>query len=373
MPRLHRWLPYQDSHTIHASRRNKLRQRSRVLILYSGEGGGFEGVNIIIAKATSIWTRSKASVMPSLPAIIEASTAGLCMNIPIVSGLAGMAEDYDLFILDLWGVVHDGVTVYPGAANCLRRLRRGGARVVLLSNAPRPSASVALHLVELGVAGDMYDWLLTSGEATASTIAADTIASGASGAGADARPAYFPLGPERSRPTLDACGGQEVAIEAAEMIICTGLFDDETEQAEDYRDLLSLAAARDLPMVCANPDVVVNRGGQIIPCAGAVAAFYEELGGTVQRFGKPFPDIFDRLFAESPEIPRSRAVMIGDALATDIRGARQAGIDAIWIGGGIHAEALALGPDGQLDQDKVHGVAAQAGERPKAILPWLQW
>jgi HAD superfamily hydrolase (TIGR01459 family) len=290
------------------------------------------------------------------------------MNIPILGGLAGMADDYDLFILDLWGVVHDGVTVYPGAANCLRRLRQRGARVVLLSNAARPSASVALHLTELGVEAELYDWLLTSGEATANTIA-----SGATGTGADARPAYFHLGPERCRPTLDACGGREVAIEAAEMIICTGLFDDETEQAEDYRGLLAAAAARGLPMICANPDVVVNRGGQMIPCAGAVAAFYEELGGTVQRFGKPLPDIFDRLFAENPEIPRTRAVMIGDSLATDIRGARRAGIDAIWIGGGIHAEALALGPDGQLDQDKVHGVAEQSGERPKAMLPWLQW
>ncbi len=355
----------------------KLRQRSRILILYNGEARRFEGVNLksfgIRQNYLRIWTRLSASVMPSLPSNFEASTARCYMNISIVNGLAGMAGDYDLFILDLWGVVHDGVTVYPGAANCLHRLRQGGARVVLLSNAPRPSASVALHLTELGVEADLYDWLLTSGQATADTIAAKTIASGASGAGADARPAYFHLGPERSRPTLDACGGREVVIEAAEMIICTGLFDDETEQAEDYRGLLSLAAARGLPMICANPDVVVNRGGQMVPCAGAVAAFYEELGGTVQRFGKPFPDIFNRLFAESPEIPRSRAVMIGDGLATDIRGARQAGIDAIWIGGGIHAEALGLGPDGQLEQDRVQGVAAQAGERPKAILPWLQW
>ncbi|MDP6873412.1 MAG: TIGR01459 family HAD-type hydrolase [Alphaproteobacteria bacterium] len=290
------------------------------------------------------------------------------MSIPILNGLAELAGDYDLFILDLWGVVHDGVAVFPDAADCLQRLRQAGTRVVLLSNAPRTSASVALHLEELGVMADLYDWLLTSGEATANTIAA-----GASGAGEAARPAYFHLGPERSRPTLDACGGREVGIDAAELIICTGLFDDETETAEDYREFLAMAVARDLPMVCANPDIVVIRGGQTIPCAGALAECYEDLGGKVQRFGKPFPDIFDRLFAETPEIPRARAVMIGDALATDIRGARQAGIDAIWIGGGIHAEALALSPEGRLDQDKVHEVAAEAGENPQAILPWLRW
>ncbi|MEP3278757.1 MAG: TIGR01459 family HAD-type hydrolase [Stappiaceae bacterium] len=146
-------------------------------------------------------------------------------------------------------------------------------------------------------------------------------------------------------------------MEAAEMIICTGLVDDETEQAEEYRSLLAAAVDRGLPMICANPDVMVNRGGKTIYGAGAVAALYEELGGMVQRFGKPYPEIFERVFAESPEIPRSRAVMIGDNLATDIRGARQAGIDAIWIGGGIHASDLALGPEGQLDQDTVHDVA----------------
>jgi HAD superfamily hydrolase (TIGR01459 family) len=290
------------------------------------------------------------------------------MSISIINGLAEMVDDYDLFIFDLWGVVHDGVAAYPNATECLRRLRQQRARVVLLSNVPRPSASVTQHLLELGVEKALYDRLLTSGEAAATTIAAT-----ATGSGADARPAYFHLGPERSRPTLDACGGREVAIEAAEMIICTGLFDDDADRAEDYRDFLTAAAAQGLPMICANPDLVVMRGDQMVQCAGAVAAFYEELGGTVRRFGKPFPDIFDRLFAETPDIPRARAVMVGDALATDIRGARQAGIDAIWVAGGIHAEALSLGPDGRLDQDRVNSVAEQAGERPAAILPWLQW
>ena len=290
------------------------------------------------------------------------------MNIPILTGLGEVADDYDLFILDLWGVVHDGVSVFPGAADCLRRLRQRDARVVLLSNAARLSADVAAQLEDLGVAADMYDWLLTSGDATVNAVAAR-----AYGQGNDEGPAWFHLGPERCRPTLEACGGREVALDAAELIICTGLFDAETEQAEDYTELLTSAVARDLTMICVNPDIVVKQGGKTFPCAGAVAALYEQLGGTVERFGKPFPIIFDRLFAQSPEIPRSRAVMIGDSLATDVRGARQAGIEAIWIGGGIHAEALDMGPDGQLHPDKVYQVAEQAGERPRAILPWLSW
>ncbi|MBT3532796.1 MAG: TIGR01459 family HAD-type hydrolase, partial [Rhodospirillaceae bacterium] len=227
---------------------------------------------------------------------------------------------------------------------------------------PRPSVSVSGHLEELGVAPSLYDWLLTSGEATASAIAAR-----------QPQPAYFHLGPERNRPTLDACGGREVSIAAAELILCTGLFDDEADRAEDYREILQGAAARDLPMICANPDLVVMRGEQMIPCAGAVAAFYEELGGRVQRFGKPFPDIFERLFAASPDIPKSRTVMVGDGLPTDIQGARRAGIDAVWVAGGIHADDLGLGPDGHLLQDKVHATAKAAGEWPRAILPWLRW
>ncbi|MFP6748697.1 MAG: TIGR01459 family HAD-type hydrolase [Alphaproteobacteria bacterium] len=291
---------------------------------------------------------------------------GLRMNsgtaIRVIGGLAELAGDYDLFIFDLWGVVHNGVAVYPGAVDCLSRLRRRGSRVVLLSNAPRPSASVAGHLEELGIGPALYDWLLTSGEATANAIAATV-----------PRPAYFHLGPERNRPTLDACGGREVDLAAAELILCTGLFDDEVDRAEDYRDLLSGAVSRNLTMICANPDLVVIRGEEMIQCAGAVAAFYEELGGQVRRFGKPFPEIFDRLFAASPEIPKSRAVMVGDALATDIRGARRAGIDAVWIVGGIHGDDMGLGPDGQFDEERMRKLAEEAGERPQAALSSLHW
>lgn len=290
------------------------------------------------------------------------------MKIRILRGLAEIACDYDLFIVDLWGVVHDGEAVFPGAVDCLRRLRQQGDRVVLLSNAARLSDSVAAHLVKLGVTEDLYDWLLTSGDATANAIAAS-----ASGTGADARPAYFYIGPERSRATLEACGGRETDIDGAEIIICTGLVDDERETAEDYRGILTEGVDRGLTMVCANPDVFVIRGGRKIYGAGAAAALYEDLGGTVQRFGKPYPAIFDRLFAESPEIPHARAVVIGDSLSTDIRGARQAGIDSVWIGGGIHAVELAMDQDGRLQPDQVHAVAEQAGECPTAILPRMVW
>ncbi|WP_419905161.1 TIGR01459 family HAD-type hydrolase [Kiloniella sp.] len=214
------------------------------------------------------------------------------MNIPILTGLSEIADDYDLFILDLWGVVHDGVTIYPGAAECLRLLRQRNAGVVLLSNAARPSNAIAAHLLKLGVKADMYDWLLTSGDVTANAVAAK-------GNGPknntqvdetqdhELGPAYFHLGPERCRPTLEACGGREVTLDNAELLICTGLIDEKTERVEDYAELLKSALACGLPMICANPDIVINRGGKVIHCAGALAAFYEKLGGTVERYGKP--------------------------------------------------------------------------------------
>jgi len=290
------------------------------------------------------------------------------MTVRILGGLRQLVGDYDLFIVDLWGTLHDGAAVFPGARDCLVRLRRGGARVVLLTNAARLRAPVAAQLAKLGVRDDFYDRLLTSGEATAEILAAD-----AGVPGATAGPAYYYLGPDRSRATLAACGGRETDFDEADIIFCTGLVDDEREGLEAYRGLLREGVERALPMVCVNPDSAVIRGGQTIACAGALAALYEELGGRVQRFGKPMPAIFDRLFAECPGISRSRALMVGDGLVTDIRGARLAGIDALWIAGGLHAEALALGRDGRLQADRVQAVAEEAGERPAAVLPWLRW
>jgi len=282
------------------------------------------------------------------------------MTTSILTGLAEIADDYELFIVDLWGVVHDGEMVFPDVVDCMRRLRGQGARVVLLSNAARLGPTVARHLEKLGFMADLYDRLLTSGEVTAAAVA-------------EAGPAYFHIGPERGRPTLAACGGQETDMADAEMIICTGLAADETEKPEDYRELLAEGVARGLTLVCANPDVMAIRGGRRIFGAGALAEIYEELGGAVRRYGKPFPGIFDQVFAEHPDIPRARAVMIGDGLATDIRGAGNAGIDALWIVGGVHAGALSLGPDGMLRPEKVRAVAEAAGERPMAVLPWLVW
>ncbi|KLN58937.1 hypothetical protein WH96_20320 [Kiloniella spongiae] len=291
------------------------------------------------------------------------------MSIRILNNLSEITSDYDLFIVDLWGVVHNGVIAYPDAIECLQRLRQQkNSQIILLSNAARLSTAIAAHLQKLGIEERMYDKLLTSGDVTAETISGRVEQQNR-----HTNPRYFHIGAERAQPTLDVCGGQEVALKDAELIICTGLFREEEERLDDYTDLLRSAIALNLPMICANPDIVINRGGKIILCSGAIADLYEKLGGTVERFGKPHPAIYNCVFTQLTNTPRSRAVMIGDSLSTDIRGARQAGIDSIWIGSGIHAQDLMLKQDGQLEAAKVHEVAEQAGEHPRAILPRLSW
>ncbi|MDP6346097.1 MAG: TIGR01459 family HAD-type hydrolase [Alphaproteobacteria bacterium] len=287
------------------------------------------------------------------------------MTITILPGLAGVADRYDLFICDLWGVVHNGHAPYGGVVDCLKRLRQAGRRIIFLSNAPRPSVNVALELPRVGVDPDMYDDLVTSGDATIDAVRR--------AAGTGAAPTCFHLGPARSQPTVDACGGREVPLAEAEMILCTGLFDDETEAPEDYRELLSEPAARGVPMICANPDVVVIRGDRRIPCAGAVADFYETLGGQVRRYGKPHAAIFDTVFARAPDIPRRRAVMIGDGLHTDVGGARRAGIDVIWVAGGIHADEVVFGSDGLPRAASVQALMDGAGEMATMALAGLRW
>ncbi len=160
---------------------------------------------------------------------------------------------------------------------------------------------------------------------------------------------------------------------AADLIICTGLFDDEAEQPQDYHDMLRLAVTRGLPMVCANPDVVVMRGEKIIPCAGAVAAYYERLGGRVERFGKPHGSVFEMVLQRLPGVARRRVVMVGDGLHTDIAGAHRAGLDSIFVAGGIHAEDVGFHAAGAPDLAAVRAAARRARAMPTAMIGQLVW
>lgn len=278
-----------------------------------------------------------------------------------LSGFAPLASRYDGFILDLWGVIHDGVRPYPGAAECLEGLRRLGRPVVLLSNAPRRAAAAAAMLRQMGIADDLYTSLVTSGEVT-HEILRDRGPSWARGLGRR----VLHLGPERDRNLLDGLDlAETVDPEAAEFVLNTGPDDQNPTDLAAFEPLLAAAAARALPMLCANPDLEVIRGGQRVLCAGALAERYAAYGGTVHAIGKPDPAIYRPVLARLG-LPRQRVLAVGDSLRTDIAGAAAAGIAACWVLGGLHG-ALAADPGA------AEAAAAAAALHPVATLPAFVW
>jgi HAD superfamily hydrolase (TIGR01459 family) len=281
------------------------------------------------------------------------------------AGLSALASDYDALLVDVWGVVHNGVTAFAPATDALTRFRREtGGRVVLITNAPRPAPPIVEQLGTLGVPDDAFDAVVTSGDVTRGQIA---------GLGAAA---LYHIGPERDLSLYEGLGVRLVAPEDAEAICCTGLFDDYNETPEDYRDRLAALAGRGLPLVCANPDIVVQRGGDRIYCAGSLAALYSELGGEVRQAGKPHAPIYEAAFARLGEHlgrtpDRDRVLAIGDGLMTDIKGAVGQGVAALLITAGIHSAEFGApdAPDPQTVADRL----GREGLAVRAVLPRLAW
>ncbi|MBD3765059.1 MAG: TIGR01459 family HAD-type hydrolase [Rhodobacterales bacterium] len=264
----------------------------------------------------------------------------------IIDSLDEVSAGYDALLCDLWGCLHDGRRAFAQAVAALRRFRDRGGRVLLLTNSPRPTPAVAAQLDRLEVPRDAWDGIASSGDA-----AQFALFSGAVGR------RVFHLGPPKDEsffadcapdlaPLAAAAGIERVPLEAAEGVVCTGLHDDLTETPEDYRALLAAAKARDLPMLCANPDLMVDYGDRRIWCAGGLAQAYAERGGRVLYFGKPHPPIYDlarRRLAALGLDGQARCLAIGDGPGTDIAGARGEGIDALFVTGGLTAGAF--GPD----------------------------
>ena len=277
------------------------------------------------------------------------------MTARIVAGLAEVASPYDAFILDLWGVVHDGVNVFPGVIDALARLRRAGKRLVFLSNAPRRAEVVAAQLDGFGITRDLHDGVLSSGEVTWRHL--------------EARPdawyrdlgrSCIRIGPDRADGLLDGLGLTRPAdLAAADFILVPGPNGD-TDSVEAYDPQLDAAAARDLPMVCANPDREVIRGGRRQICAGAIAERYERKGGDVRWHGKPNPDVYEDCLEMLAIADPSRVLCCGDSFTTDIKGANEAGLDALLVARGIHGDDL-VDAGGALDADRVRDAAADAG------------
>lgn len=281
-----------------------------------------------------------------------------------IDRFSSLAPAYDVVLCDVWGVLHNGVAAFPEASGALARFRAGGGHVVLISNAPRPGALILPLLHELGVSPAAYDQIVTSGDVTRTVMAE--------------RPgkAVFHLGPTRDLPTFVGLDLRLTAAEAADYVVCTGLFDDERETPDDYRALLGRLLARRLFMLCANPDVVVERGDRLIYCAGAIADAYGHLGGEVLYAGKPHRPIYEQALAMAATTrgavaPLSRVLAIGDSVRTDLTGAAANGIDALFVTAGIHAEEL--GERENPDRAILDRIFAAADVRPRAVTRRLAW
>jgi HAD superfamily hydrolase (TIGR01459 family) len=280
--------------------------------------------------------------------------------IPILDSVSALADRYDAWICDIWGVMHNGLRAFAAACEAGREFRARGGSVVLVSNAPRPAPFVIEMLSKIGVPRDAYDAVVTSGDVTRILLEREL-----------SRP-VFHLGPERDRGVFENLAVRFAAADAAEVVVNTGLFDDTTETPDDYRDQLAAMQRRGVRMICANPDIKVERGDTLIYCAGALAELYEAMGGEVIYAGKPHLPIYDMAFAKLAElrsaaVPRHRILAIGDGLRTDMAGAEAAGLPALFIASLLHVAseeaATAEGIAALFKDSRLRPIGAQLGLR----------
>ncbi len=285
------------------------------------------------------------------------------MNAPLfLSHFAALVPHYDALLCDVWGVVHNGLTAFAHACDALMRARARGMVVILITNAPRPSEVVARQLDKLQVPRSTYDAIISSGDVTRRVIEQRR------------GQRLYHLGPARDRAMF--ADATLAPVEEADYVVCTGLENDEIETPQDYRDRLRKMLDRRLFMVCANPDVVVERGAKLVYCAGAIADLYASMGGEVLYAGKPYRPIYELALAKIEEVARrvpsrERVLAIGDSLRTDLKGAHALGIDFLFVTTGIHAGEL--GGREKLDHAALGDALAGLGETPKAVMQKLTW
>lgn len=283
---------------------------------------------------------------------------------PLIPHFSTLVPDYDALLCDVWGVVHNGIAAFPHACDALMRARARGAIVILITNAPRQSEVVARQLEKLHVPVETYDGIVSSGDVTRAVI--------------EARPgqSVCHIGPERDRSIFTGVDVRLAPLERADYVVCSGLDNDDMETPQDYRARLETMLARQLFMVCANPDVVVERGDRLVYCAGAIADLYATMGGEVLYAGKPYRPIYDLALAKAQaaagrKVAASRVLAIGDSVRTDLKGARTIGVDFLFVTSGIHAEEL--GGRARPDSKALNAAFAAAGDRPKAVMRELVW
>ena len=279
---------------------------------------------------------------------------------PVLENIAPLASTSDVWFLDIWGVLHNGVRPFQSTVEACKAFRHAGGIVILVSNSPRPREGVVRQLDQIGVERDAYDEAITSGDVSRNLIAkhpGETV---------------WHLGPERDRPIFNGLDVVQGTAETGRIIVCTGLFDDERETPDDYKSRLRPLAGRGVEMICANPDVKAERGGHMIYCAGAIAEAYEVMGGAVAYAGKPFAPIYEQAFALAERLTgrtvgKDRVLAIGDGAGTDIEGACRAGVRSIYI-----ASPVSL-PRGTALADAGEIVFGQRAAKPIAVMPALVW
>lgn len=277
-----------------------------------------------------------------------------------ITDLDQLTDSVDVLLCDVWGVIHNGVNPFQLSVEALKAARQRGQTVILITNSPRPAGGVTRQFETIGVDPECWDDIVTSGDVTRQLVK-------------DAPRALYFLGPDRDLSLVEGLDVDLVEPDAASAILCTGLFDDETETAEDYRRRLEGFRDRGLPLICANPDRMVERGDRLVPCAGALADLYVELGGETRIAGKPHAPIYREAMARARAIrgsvDQARTLAIGDGVQTDIRGALDNGFGAIFIARGIHANQYLNGR--VTDEARLQAFLDAEGVAPAYWMEWL--
>lgn len=279
----------------------------------------------------------------------------------MIERLEELTGNYDVILCDVWGVVHNGVRPFPQSVDALRRARERGATVVLITNSPRRRQDVEDQLAVLGVGDDCYDFVVTSGDVTRDLIR-------------DNAQRIFHIGPDRDLTLFDGLDVELCEEFEASTVVCTGLYDDEAETPDDYAELLQRLRQRNLPFICANPDIVVERGERLIWCAGAIARDYAQLGGRTLIAGKPHHPIYEAALKAARDISggdvdTSRVLAIGDGVLTDVKGASDNGLDVLFVSAGIHAAEY--GAAHEPDPQRLAAFLDKHGYGPVAVIPRL--
>ena len=256
-------------------------------------------------------------------------------SIPLIPSIAPLSGNYDAWLCDIWGVLHNGVRIFKDACDAAVKFRAAGGVVVLITNSPRPKPGVIEQYTALGVPDNAWDDVITSGDVTRILIKEWLTSAGSN--------RIYHLGPERDRPVFDGLDLEFTEMDKADIVINTGLFDDTTETPDDYQDHYRSFKSRGLKMICANPDIKAERGNDVIYCAGGLAEAYRALGGEVVYAGKPHLPIYDIAFelmkkVKGREIKRDRILAIGDGINTDMLGAANADIDSLFVPSGVHVD-----------------------------------